>query len=70
MRRRRVDSRAVRSVGYDEERHELEVEFAAGGVYRYSLVPRRRYEELLAAPSIGAYVATQIKPHHPVTEVE
>lgn len=70
MRRQRVDSSAVRSVGYDDDRHELEIEFAEGGVYRYSLVPRRSYDELLEAPSIGAYVATRIKPRHPVTEVE
>jgi KTSC domain len=70
MRRHHVDSSAVRSVGYDEDRHELEIEYAEGGVYRYSLVPRRSYEELLAAPSIGAYVATQVKPRYPVSEVE
>lgn len=70
MRRRRVESSAVRSVGYDEQRHELEIEYAEGGVYRYSLVPRRSYEELLAAPSIGAYVAKRIKPRHAATEVE
>ena len=69
MRRRRVESSAVRSVGYDEDRHELEIEYAEGGVYRYSLVPRRSYDELLDADSIGAYVATRIKPRYPVEEV-
>lgn len=70
MRRHRVRSSAVRSVGYDDERHELEIEYAEGGVYRYSLVPRRSYEDLLDAESIGAYVAKHIKPRYPVTEVD
>lgn len=70
MRRRPVTSSAVRSVGYDEDRHELEIEYAEGGVYRYSLVPRRAYDDLLDASSIGAYVTKHIKPRYPVSEVE
>ena len=70
MHRRRVSSTAVRSVGYDEDRHELEIEYAEGGVYRYSLVPRRVYEQLLAAESIGRYVTRRVKPNYPVAQVE
>jgi hypothetical protein len=70
VRRHPVTSTAVRSVGYDEDRHELEIEYAEGGVYRYSLVPRRVYEQLRAADSIGAYVARHVKPHYPVAQVK
>lgn len=60
MKRRRVDSSVLRSIGYDEH-GTLEVEFASGNVYRYLLVPRRVHDELLAAPSIGSYFNSHVR---------
>ena len=48
-----VRSSSIVSIGYDEERSVLEVEFVGGDVYRYYDVPAGVVETLLAAPSLG-----------------
>ena len=65
MRRRRVTSSLISSVGYAAETATLEVELVDGTVYRYFAVPRRHAEELLAAESPGRYFNEQIKPRYP-----
>jgi hypothetical protein len=55
MRRERIASSVIYSVGYDEEKQILEVEFGLRRVYRFSKVPRREYEALMSAPSAGRY---------------
>jgi hypothetical protein len=55
MDRQVVDSSNLKSVGYDERRRQLEVEFEGGSVYRYSGVPVEEYDALLAATSPGSY---------------
>jgi hypothetical protein len=62
MRRRPVDSSALRSVGYDAGSRILEIEFSSGAVYRYRNVPPKVYFELLAAESCGTYFATHVRP--------
>ena len=69
MRRRAVTSASVRSVGYDMSSGTLEVEYVNGSVYQYYEVPQPTYAGLLAAPSIGNNVNTQIKPYFDVAEV-
>lgn len=69
MRRDPVRSTAVAAVGYDPATNELEVEFAGGDVYRYSMVPPSVYRALLGATSIGAFVNREVKPHYPGREV-
>lgn len=69
MRRRPVTSTSVRSVGYDLSTGTLELEYVNGSVYQYYEVPQPTYAGLLAAPSIGNYVNTQIKPYFDFTEV-
>ncbi|MEV8378372.1 KTSC domain-containing protein [Kribbella sp. NPDC056861] len=69
MRRRAVTSASVRSVGYDMASETLEIEYVNGSVYQYYEVPQPTYAGLLAAPSIGNYVNTQIKPYFDVAEV-
>jgi hypothetical protein len=62
MRRRRVDSTTVRSLGYDAERHVLEIEFKdSGEIYRYFDVPKWEYKAFLAAPSKGTYLNQEFK---------
>jgi hypothetical protein len=56
-----VNSTSIAAIGYDEQSQTLEVEFRHGGIYQYFDVPARVYQELLAASSIGRYVAEQIK---------
>lgn len=61
MRRDPVGSSNLVSVGYDEERQILEVEFTNNRVYQYFEVPRHIYEGLMAAPSKGSYLDENIK---------
>lgn len=64
-----VESASVRSVGYSTSSRTLEVEFVNGSVYQYFDVPQPTYAGLLAAPSIGNFVNTQVKPYYEVVEV-
>jgi hypothetical protein len=64
VRRRSVESSAIESVGYDARTRTLEIEYAAGGVYRYLGVPPRTYDLLLRADSRGAFVNRRIKPYY------
>ncbi|WP_329684554.1 KTSC domain-containing protein [Longimicrobium sp.] len=64
MRRERLDSSSLRSVGYDPSARVLEVEFRNGGVYQYLDVKDDEYEEFQDADSKGAYLNAEIKPSH------
>jgi KTSC domain len=65
MQRQAVQSRALRSVGYDAELQELEIEFSSGQVYRYSTVPHSVYDWLLRASNKGIFVTRQIVGRYP-----
>ena len=65
VKRRHVSSSAIRSVGYDDQLHLLEIEYVSGDVYRYYYVPASEYARLEKAPSKGAYVNLEIKPKYP-----
>ncbi len=64
MRRQKVNSTSLESVGFDPATNELEIQFRAGGVYRYT-VPRRIYRELMEAGSLGAFFARRIRHAYP-----
>ena len=59
-----MSSSAVRSVGYDDALHILEIEYISGEVYRYYGVSRAAYERLDKAESKGTYVNQEIKPKY------
>jgi len=61
MRRKRVSSSAIRSMGYDLSSHTLELEYVSGRVYRYFDVPEDVVQALREAPSLGEFVNTAIK---------
>ncbi|HSF41534.1 MAG TPA: KTSC domain-containing protein [Thermoanaerobaculia bacterium] len=67
MRRQRVDSSAISSVGYDERSSTLEVEFRSGAVYDYHGVPPKVWKELLGAPSKGRFVSGSVRDRYPFT---
>ena len=69
MERTRLESRAVRSAGYDDQSQTLEIEFSSGRVYQFDGVPRPVYEWLLRTPSKGGYIARMINPHYAYREV-
>lgn len=62
MRRERVRSSSVVSVGYDRKLRVLEIEYEGGHAYRYFDVPLKIHTELMAVASKGIYVNAVIKP--------
>ena len=64
----RVDSSWIGSVTYAPDAT-LTVRFRRGTVYRYFTVPRSVFEELLIAPSTGAYFTRRIRNAFPHTQV-
>jgi len=69
MRREPLNSRTVRSLGYDPSDSILEVEFHDGRVYQYYLVPDAVVLGLLAADSIGHYMNEHVIGKYPYREV-
>ena len=61
IKRKDVSSSNIKSVGYDEEKKELVIEFTKGGIYTYSDVPKDCYEEFLGAGSLGQFFHMKIK---------
>ena len=61
MKRTRVESSLIASIGYDPKKESLELEFASGSIYRYVDVPESEYRDLMKAESIGRYVNWHIK---------
>jgi hypothetical protein len=57
MRRTRVDSTSIASIGYEPRKRELEIEFRpSGAVYRYFDVPKEEHISFMAAESKGTYL--------------
>ena len=69
MRRRRLTSSVLISVGYEADNQTLEIEFTSGDVYRYFMVPHRVHRELLAADSPGRYFGAEIRDRYPTEQV-
>ncbi len=63
-------SGTIAATGYDPERRTLTVKFKSGGTYEYAAVPQEKYDRLMAAPSLGAYLHTHIKPSHRVRKLD
>jgi hypothetical protein len=70
IRRRPVESSAVRSVGYDPDNWVLQIEFENRQVYNYFRVPPEEHAKLLNAQSIGAYVNREVKPYYEYEPLE
>ena len=56
-----VDSSNLKSVGFDEKSHVLEIQFHHGGIYRYHDVPAETHAALMKAESKGKYFQTNIR---------
>lgn len=56
-----VDSSNLKSVGYDETRGILAVEFQSGAIFHYYQVPLQVFEDMGAAESRGRYYAKEIR---------
>ena len=60
MRRLPVESRALKSVGYDADGRLLELEFSSGSLYQYFDVPEFTYRALMHAKSKGRFFQKSI----------
>ena len=63
MQRIALESKIIKSAGYNIETEELEVEFINGSVGTYAKVPTEVWTRFLQAPSKGGFLIRQIKPH-------
>ena len=71
MDRQPVESRLIRSVGFDPSSSILEVELLElGRVYRYFDVPYSVAEELMSSPSKGAYFNEHVRDMYAFDEDE
>ena len=61
MKRQRVESSNLASIGYNTTNEILEIEFNHGGIYQYFDVPKNIYEELMNANSHGKYFTSNIR---------
>jgi hypothetical protein len=61
MNRTLVSSSNLASVGYDQERHVLEIEFNDGSIYQYFDVPEAEHRSLMSASSHGKYFHAHIR---------
>jgi hypothetical protein len=56
-----VRSSTLVSVGYDEQRQVLEIEFKRMAIYQYLSVPKALHEQLMAASSKGRFFDQRIR---------
>ena len=61
MERKRINSSAIRSVGYDSRNRVLEIEFSSGSIYQYSGVADEVHRRLMSSPSAGSYFRDNIE---------
>jgi hypothetical protein len=59
-----LQSTSIAEAGYDEGTHTLRLRYIDGDLYDYRHVPKRVFDQLLAAPSKGQFVNWQIKPYY------
>ncbi|HEX8665605.1 MAG TPA: KTSC domain-containing protein [Beijerinckiaceae bacterium] len=70
MRRKPVDSSAMRSAGYDETARVLEIEFPDRDVYRYLDVPPQVWRAFESAPSKGLFFSGELRDRFAFERVE
>jgi len=70
MKREPVESTAIKSIGYNEDKKLLEVEILeTGRIYKYFDVPLEEYMDLLDAKSLGEYYNRVIKEKYEYKEL-
>jgi len=69
MRLTAVESTVLATVGYNEARELLQLEFCGGAIYHYFGVPTTVQQALLAAPSKGSYFNQAIRGRFPFCRV-
>jgi len=70
MKREPVESTAIKSIGYNEDKKLLEVEILeTGRIYKYFDVPLEEYLDFLDAKSLGEYYNRVIKEKYEYREL-
>jgi hypothetical protein len=69
MHRVPVDSKSLRSVGYDASTRKLEVEFHSGRVYAFAEVPASVHDWLMRSPNKGGFFNRMIRERYEVRQV-
>jgi hypothetical protein len=70
MERQEVESTTMRSVGYNQTKQILEIEFQSGMIYQYLDIPPAIYKELLEAESKGRYFNSEIRDTYEFVRVD
>jgi len=61
LERQPVHSSNLRSVSYDEEKRNLEIEFHSGIIHQYQNVPSKIHTDLMKAASVGTFYTEHIR---------
>ena len=69
MERKRVNASTIRSVGYDEAKQLLEIEFASGSIVQYRGVSREVHRRFVNSPSPGSFFEDQIDENFQSTKI-
>lgn len=64
MDRKAVKSTFLKSVGYDPEKHRMELEFCDGDCFCYNNIPPRLHKDLMESDSLGKFFLKKVKPFH------
>lgn len=65
MDRKRVNASTIRSVGYDEAKQVLEIEFTSGSIVQYTGVSPEVHRRFVNSPSPGSFFQDQIDENFP-----
>lgn len=60
----------VHAHGYDAATQTLAVTFKSGGTYHYHGVPAHVASQIATAKSVGAFIASSVRPHYKATRVD
>jgi hypothetical protein len=61
VKRSPVASSNIRTIGYDNNRQTLEIEFVGGTVFQYFDVPEGTYQGIISSSSVGRYFQDNVK---------
>lgn len=57
----KVISGAIKAIGYDAERQDMDIQFKSGETYTYNPITQKKYNNFLNAESLGAHFYRNIK---------
>lgn len=69
MKREKVESTNISSIGYNPKSKVLEIEFLGGRIYQYYQVTKRIYQGLMVSESKGKYFHKMIKKNYTYKKV-